>query len=180
MSLSMNASGNKSELMTLLFQYFDKITGGSRFSDKSLEFVYASGYRYFANEKYDKAAEIFSMLCAFRPLNVKYLTAFAICWKRLKQYDLALTAFNTLSLLEPENTVPVLHTAECYLAKGETETAAEILQILVEDDDDFDAVLAEDELGVTKAVAEMLGAKPSNPAVKQRAALLLAGLSRRH
>jgi type III secretion system low calcium response chaperone LcrH/SycD len=117
--------------MEALRSIFSGLPGASRFTDQECEMIYSQGCAFFRQNKYEKAADVFSFLALYRPLEPRYMSANAMCQKLLKRFDIAVQLFTTVMSLDPGNPKPVMHAAECFLALGEEKVAIESLELVI-------------------------------------------------
>ncbi|MDB5839908.1 MAG: putative regulatory protein [Herminiimonas sp.] len=118
----------ESDLVAAVRSRFAELPNASRFNDQECEMIYGQGCNFFRQNAYEKAADVFSLLALYRPLEARYVTAHAMCQKLLRRFDIAVQLFATVMILEPGNPKPVMHAAECFFAMGQEETAISVLK----------------------------------------------------
>jgi type III secretion system low calcium response chaperone LcrH/SycD len=120
-------------------------------ADKDMEAIYAMGYLYYNNAKYEKALDVFRFLCFYDHLERRWWMGLAATWQMMKNFEDAIEAYRFAALLDVEDPTPHLHAADCFLAIGNTKDAESALM----------------------AVIHWAGEKPEHAAKKERAQALL-------
>ena len=69
------------------------------FSEELFDAVYTLGVRYFSNQQYDKAHEMFRMLCLLQPLNVRNFKAWGANFLGRQDYESAIRAYTSAYML---------------------------------------------------------------------------------
>jgi tetratricopeptide (TPR) repeat protein len=64
------------------------------FSDEFFDATYTMGVRYYANRQFDKAHEMFKLLCALQPLNVRNFKAWGANYLGQQNYESAIQAYS--------------------------------------------------------------------------------------
>lgn len=100
-------------------------------SKEKMDVLYAIAYNLYKNRKFEKAQNIFSVLCICDPLNVDYWTGQANTLKNQQAYDLAIPGYHTLIKLRPSNLTYYLDLAECFLHLQQKEGAKNCLEALL-------------------------------------------------
>ncbi len=90
-----------------------------KLSDKTMEAVYATAYRFYMAHNIAKATELFRFLCIYDHLNLKYVLGLAACYQLSRKYDHAIELYSRASLLDAEDPRPPFHAAKCYLSLGQ-------------------------------------------------------------
>jgi type III secretion system low calcium response chaperone LcrH/SycD len=123
------------EMIQLSLDLGDKLAKGEiRLADAlsipkdKLNAMYAIAYDLYSNDKYEKAVNIFGMLCLYDPLNIDYWQGLGATHKMLKHYDLAALAYSTLIQLRSTQMSYYLDLAECFLQMKQVENAKNCLQ----------------------------------------------------
>jgi type III secretion system low calcium response chaperone LcrH/SycD len=118
--------------LTQLREDVAKLASSKRFNDQELEAMYNVGHGLFAQKKYQEALNIFATLGLYRPLEVRYITAHAVCQKLLKRHGHAINIFKMAAMLEPNDPKTLMQIAECLLAQGQKSQAYEYLEQVLE------------------------------------------------
>jgi type III secretion system low calcium response chaperone LcrH/SycD len=92
-------------------------------SHEQLESLYAWGYDLQKRGQFEQAENVFQYLCYLNQFDQRGWIALGYCRERLKQLDRALHAYITAGLIDVDNPIPALRTAECLLHKGELSAA---------------------------------------------------------
>lgn len=92
-------------------------------SDEQLQALYSWGYELQKRGRFEQAQQVFQYLCYLNHYDESSWIALGFCRERLKQVDGALQAYITAGMLDLENPIPPLRTAECLLQKGELDAA---------------------------------------------------------
>ncbi|MDR1254477.1 MAG: tetratricopeptide repeat protein [Puniceicoccales bacterium] len=123
------------EMIQLSVELGDKLAKGEiRLADalsipkEKLNIMYAIAYDLYDNNKYEKAVNIFNMLCLYDPLNTDYWQGLGATQKLLKKYELAALAYSTLIQLRNTQMAYYLDLAECLLQMERIEDAKKCLQ----------------------------------------------------
>jgi type III secretion system low calcium response chaperone LcrH/SycD len=103
-----------------------------RASTHRLEEFYQRGYLLYQFGRYQEAQPYFHMLVLADAENAKYLTALAACYHMLKDYVSAIQLYTTCMFFEPDNPLPLYHTADCYTKIFEPVGALIALEMAVE------------------------------------------------
>jgi len=64
------------------------------FSDEFFDATYTMGVRYYANRQYEKSHEMFKLLCALQPLNVRNFKAWGANYLGQQDYPSAIHAYS--------------------------------------------------------------------------------------
>ncbi|MGI4861983.1 MAG: tetratricopeptide repeat protein [Janthinobacterium lividum] len=92
---------------------------------------YARGFRAFKQGNYRQALGLFTRLLLGEPLNPRYLMASGACLQRLQRYEDALRPYCLCAAFSPTNLLCQLYIAQCLIALGKPEQAAEALRRLL-------------------------------------------------
>ena len=133
------------------FKQFSDIT------DTQLEAVYALAYRSFNSGKYDEAEKLLTWLMGLDHYDRRFQIALGCTRQKKKDYQGALNCFSVAALLDLNDPIPPLRSAECFLALGDQENAK-------------------------SAALAVLGASKDDPKHEQnrgRASLILKGIENR-
>lgn len=103
-----------------------------RASPARLEEFYQHGYMLYKFGRYKHAETYFHMLVLADPGNPKYLMALAACMHMQKQYLTAVQLYSTVMYFEPDNPMPLYHTADCYIKIHQPFNALIALEMAVE------------------------------------------------
>jgi type III secretion system low calcium response chaperone LcrH/SycD len=106
------------------------LPSSTRFSEDQIEMIYGLAHSLFEQGKFENACGIFQVLLVYKPLEIRFLTAFGICCKRMARYDGAIPAFSTALIIEPGNLESGVHLAECFVALDLKEQALLVLDPL--------------------------------------------------
>ena len=101
-------------------------------SEAQLEAMYQLGHRVYAQGRYEDAFKVFSMLVIFQHNNDHYLMALAGAAQMTGRYKDALQHYSTATLLRIDDPRPIYFSAECLIAIGNLDLAAESLRLVIE------------------------------------------------
>lgn len=94
--------------------------------------LYQFGHSFYTQARYSEAFRIFSLLVIYEHTNPRYLLALAGAAKMIGRYQDALQHYSTATVLLLDDPRPVFHSAECLIALGQSELAAESLALAIE------------------------------------------------
>jgi type III secretion system low calcium response chaperone LcrH/SycD len=95
----------------------------AKVTDDEMEALYAVALQEFDAGKFADAEYRFLLLCRLDHYCGKYWLGLGACRQLLKRPKDAVAAYALAGLHDPENPVPGLRAAECYLALGDFENA---------------------------------------------------------
>ena len=96
------------------------------------EAIYAYGYQFFQQKKYDEAVQIFSVLCFLEKNNEKYFEALAAASMLAENYMSAIIAYTTLFALGHVHPKYFYGLGECCLKLEKNEEAEKYFQSVVD------------------------------------------------
>lgn len=97
--------------------------------DDTVEALYALGYNFYVQDKYEEAEKLFQYVCLQSHLEPRYWMALANCRQMLKKYDSAIDGYGYTYVLKQDDPWPVIQGAICHLKMGNKELAAEALTL---------------------------------------------------
>lgn len=100
--------------------------------DNCTEAIYAYGYQIFQQKKYDKAMQIFSVLCFLDKNNEKYFEALASASMLAENYIAAMMAYTTLMALGHVKPKYFYGLGECCLKLNKNEEAKKYFQASID------------------------------------------------
>lgn len=101
-------------------------------TDDEMEAVYTIGYNFYSVGRYEDAEAVFKFLILFDHLSEKYWMGLGATHQALKKYKEALVAYQTIvGNLNIKNYKAAYFAAECFLALGEKENAANALETVL-------------------------------------------------
>lgn len=92
------------------------------------ESLYSQGYAFYQSGLYDRASEIFQILCAKKPLDVRFWLGLGASLQESLHYEEALPAWAMAALLDSKSPYPHFHAAQCCLSLKKRDDAAIALQ----------------------------------------------------
>ena len=95
----------------------------AKVTDDEMEAIYAVAIQEFDGAKFADAELRFALLCRLDHFCGKYWLGLGAARQQLKRPKEAIAAYALAGLHDPENPVPGLRAAECYLAVGDLENA---------------------------------------------------------
>lgn len=101
-------------------------------SEKEMEGMYARGYELQKQRHFEKAQHVFEYLCYLNHYNESYWIALGFCHEQRKNYQKAIQAYVMAGILDADNPIPSLRTAECLLHMGKLSQAKEAAEMAME------------------------------------------------
>ncbi|EKN6359814.1 CesD/SycD/LcrH family type III secretion system chaperone [Yersinia enterocolitica] len=108
------------------------MTDKQRVDPQEVQARYTRGYQAWLEDDYVAAAEDFSWLTLYFPLESKFHLALAGALQMQQEFTLALSAYACALLLEAKDPEPVYQMAVCLLALDKGADAREALQTTIE------------------------------------------------
>ena len=109
------------------------IAAAMNFSKEKLEAVYATGYQFFNQGKYEKAMKLFGFLLIHEQSDRRFYIAFGTCLQMLSAPDEAIKYLGIASIWEPSDPVPAVQIAECLLLLNRSSEAFDLLKKIDEE-----------------------------------------------
>lgn len=97
-------------------ELLDAVQESDALTDAQVEQFYAYAFAQYRSGGLERAAEIFQVLCARRPLEARFWFGFAATLQEEKKYEGALRGWAMAALLNQNDPYPHFHAAECYLS----------------------------------------------------------------
>ncbi|MEI2417095.1 tetratricopeptide repeat protein [Orrella sp. JC864] len=126
MSTTLNAVP-RTETAERLYQGLAALPASSRLSEAQLEALYGLGHSHLLQGQPRQALPYFSLLGMYGMPRRHYLAGLALCLQRCERYDDAVRVYALLGTLFPETADPFVGMAECLLAAGRRQEAAQEL-----------------------------------------------------
>ena len=95
----------------------------SSMSVQEAENFYELGFSLYQSGSFEKAAEVFRVLSAQKPLVSKHWFGLASSLQESKNYEKALSAWAMAAILDEENPYPHFHAAECAFSLNQPKDA---------------------------------------------------------
>ncbi len=95
------------------------------------EALYRIGYDYYQAGRCRLASQMFSLLFSLDPYEKRYAKGMASSLQREGRFEQALACWGATSLLDLDDSVPVLHACECLMELGRLDEALESLEPMV-------------------------------------------------
>jgi type III secretion system low calcium response chaperone LcrH/SycD len=102
-------------------------------SKEKLEAIYATGYQFFNQGKYEKAMKLFGFLLIHEQSDRRFFIAFGTCLQMLNAPDEAIKYLGIASIWEPSDPGPAVQIAECLLSLNRSSEAYDILKKIDEE-----------------------------------------------
>lgn len=99
--------------------------------DKHMEMLYAIAYNFYQDNKIEQASKIFTMLCTYDPVSVKYWEGLGATMKLLKKYNEAICVYHILAQLHALKISYYLDLAECFIKINQPETAKQCCEMVI-------------------------------------------------
>lgn len=109
------------------------IAAAMDFSKEKLEAVYATGYQFFSQGKYEKAMNLFGFLLIHEQSDRRFFIAFGTCLQMLNAPEEAIKYLGIASVWEPSDPIPALQIAECLLSMRRSNEAYDLLKKIDEE-----------------------------------------------
>lgn len=113
------------------------IAAAMDFSKEKLEAVYATGYQFFIQGKYEKAMKLFGFLLIHEQSDRRYFIAFGTCLQMLNAPSEAIKYLGIANVWEPSDPVPAVQIAECLLLLNRSSEAYDLLKKIDEEFGNF-------------------------------------------
>lgn len=107
---------NLSEQIAELLAQGGTLGSALEYSETDYEALYAFGHSLYSQSRYQDAVRIFGFLVMHNHLEPRYMNAYASSLQMCGNYLEALKLYSMASLMDIEDPLPTLHTAECMLA----------------------------------------------------------------
>jgi type III secretion system low calcium response chaperone LcrH/SycD len=88
-------------------------------SVESLEALYAIGFTWYNQAKYDEAKRVFAHLMTANHVDRRFSNGFAACLHMQRDHAEAIRFYTIASILDLTDPEPPMHIAECHLALGD-------------------------------------------------------------
>jgi type III secretion system low calcium response chaperone LcrH/SycD len=131
-------------------------------SKEKLEAVYATGYQFFNQGKYEKAMKLFGFLLIHEQSDRRFFIAFGTCLQMLSAPAEAIKYLSIASVWEPSDPGPAVQISECLLSMGRSNEAYKLLK---EIDNEFGSLSKFE--GISIKVKSMLKIKALSDIKKQ-------------
>jgi type III secretion system low calcium response chaperone LcrH/SycD len=133
MSLAMNPAvlDKLPEQIAELLSHGGTLGAAYDYTDQDYELLYALGHQLYSQARYEEAMKTFSFLVMHNHLDKRFMNALASSHQMLKSYLEAVKYYSLASLMDMSDPLPTFHTAECFIALGQTADAKEALQFVI-------------------------------------------------
>lgn len=115
----------------LLSQGKTRIKDILQISDQHMEMLYMVACNFYQRNKIEKANKIFTTLCTYDPLGVKYWEGLGLTCKMLKQYNEAIAAYYMLTQLHALKISYYLDLADCFIRINQIEGAKQCCEAII-------------------------------------------------
>lgn len=102
------------------------------FSDETMAKFYGAAYRLFEHGKYADAANAFLFLVTLNPYNHDYWVGMGMCSQLLKDYEMAIDAYEMAAICRIDSPVPYFYLAKCLFALHDRDSALQALDLAIE------------------------------------------------
>lgn len=130
-NISEEAIKNCIDISELISQGKMRIKDALQIPDKHMEMLYAVAYNFYQDNKFEQASKIFTMLCTYDPVEVKYWEGLGATLKLLKRYNEAVCAYYALTQLHALKISYYLDLAECFMKMNQPETAKQCCEMVI-------------------------------------------------
>lgn len=101
-------------------------------SDELLEEIYTLAYSHYTHGRYTESIALFQFLTGIAPYNSRFLLGLAASYQETSKYQDAIQGYFFALNANPEDPMPALYAAECYLKENNKEAAKDFLQAALE------------------------------------------------
>lgn len=102
------------------------------FNDEIMARFYNKAHQLFQEKSYHRSADTFFFLSLINPYQSIYWLGLGMSDHLRQAYDSALFAYAMVSLIDPKNPIPHYHSADCYLAKSDKQSALASYKLAIE------------------------------------------------
>lgn len=120
-----------SSVLAELQNLYSTLPVHNRLGSRECAVIYKQGHTLYQRGRYAQAAEIFCLLTLYRPQEVRFLLAGAICLKLQYRFDMAAPLFFAAMMLDETDPTPALHLAQCLLVLQREDMARETLHLVL-------------------------------------------------
>ena len=99
--------------------------------EKHLEMLYTIAYNFYQDNKIEQASKIFTMLCTYDPVEVKYWEGLGATLKLLKKHNEAICVYHILTQIHAIKISYYLDLAECFIKINQSETAKQCCEMVI-------------------------------------------------
>lgn len=101
------------------------------YTAQDYELLYTLGHGLYSQARYEEAMKTFSFLVMHNHLDKRFMNALASSHQMMKNHLEAVKYYSMASLMDMGDPLPTFHTAECFIAMGQTAEAKEALQFVI-------------------------------------------------
>jgi hypothetical protein len=98
-------------------------------SDESFELFYKTGIRYFQNQDFIKAADVFFLLSLIDYQKHNIWISLGLSEMKIQQFEPALNAFAMAAITKSDTPYPYIYSAECCIALGRAHECSTYLDL---------------------------------------------------
>jgi type III secretion system low calcium response chaperone LcrH/SycD len=102
-----------------------------QFEPRHYEALYTIGHSLYQRACYEQAIPVFSLLVSRNHQEPRFMLALAAACQMAGRYKQALELYIAVVLLKVDDPMPVVHSAECLIALGNTAEARKSLELAV-------------------------------------------------
>jgi type III secretion system low calcium response chaperone LcrH/SycD len=92
-------------------------------SESTMVSFYEIGYQLFNEHQIEDARCVFQFLSILNAFSHEIWLALGMCHQKVDDWFSAICAYSMASLMHPENPLPYIHCAECFIANNDKENA---------------------------------------------------------
>ena len=126
---------DSSTFVDLILQNLKKLPSLAEKTEVSrhqLEMLYSVGIELYYSGLFEKAADLFRLLCFYEQANPKHWIALGGAHQHTKDHERALASFAMASLYDPQNPEPKLYAAHSLIDLGDLPRSLECAQAAVQ------------------------------------------------
>jgi tetratricopeptide (TPR) repeat protein len=98
-------------------------------SFQSCMIFYEIGLKLYEEQRFEEAISVFAFLSILESYCQEIWVALGLCHQQLEEWLFAVNAYSMANLIKPEDPLPYLHSAQCFLACNEVENAKGSLKL---------------------------------------------------
>ncbi len=119
------------DVSELLSQGKMRVRDALQIPQKNLEMLYAIAYNLYQDNKIEKANNIFTLLCTYDPMDIRFWEGLGATLKLLKRYNEAICAYGILIQIHALKISYYLDLTECFIKTKQLETAKQCCELVI-------------------------------------------------
>ncbi|OZG74322.1 CesD/SycD/LcrH family type III secretion system chaperone [Hahella sp. CCB-MM4] len=111
------------EMIALILEQGGTLALAKGLTQEEIEAIYTIAYNLYQQRKFEQAEQVFTFLCLYSHLDVRFWVGLAANREALGKFATAIEAYSYSALLQHDNPIPPLQAAKCYMALNNLEQA---------------------------------------------------------